>query len=495
VNNDRYIFWHRRDLRLQDNIGLSFTREITSSIIGLFILDQNLIDTNDHCLKISPPKLWFLAESLLELRTKWRDCGSDLLVLYGDPINLIPKVAKVIHSKGVVCNQNYEPYEVKRDLIIKGKLEKDLIKFFSLNDQLLIPPNEINTISGGKYSVYGPFSKKWFIKVFSAEESGLIKAKDIPNNLIGLNQQEHNNIKNYCKQNSVIESDINLERLLVNNGFKNNNLCPCIPGEIAANKQLINFTNNFIEKYSLTRDHPSEILTSKLSASFTLGTISCRQAWQASQKARQSSNNYEHIQSITTWQKELAWREFYQHAMYNFPELSQGPFRKKWKSFRWENKQQYIDAWINGLTGVPIIDAAMRELNETGWMHNRSRMIVASFLVKDLICDWRIGEKYFMQKLVDADLAANNGGWQWSASSGMDPKPLRIFNPYRQAEKFDFNCNYIKKWVPELRKVSRSDILSGDIPSLEKNGYPDPIIIHKKQQSYFKLLYSEITIN
>jgi deoxyribodipyrimidine photo-lyase len=179
--------------------------------------------------------------------------------------------------------------------------------------------------------------------------------------------------------------------------------------------------------------------------------------------ARQLAGGEESLQAIRVWEQELAWREFYQQALFHFPELADGPYRPLWRQFPWENNPVNFQAWRDGLTGIPIVDAAMRQLNTSGWMHNRCRMIVASFLVKDLICDWRWGERAFMQRLVDGDLAANNGGWQWSASSGMDPKPLRIFNPGTQAKKFDPQAEYIRHWLPELARVSSADLISGGL--------------------------------
>ena len=224
----------------------------------------------------------------------------------------------------------------------------------------------------------------------------------------------------------------------------------------------------------------------------SLGTISCRAVWNGAQSSRKIATDQSQLDSIETWIKELAWREFYQNALINFPELEKGPYRKKWLNFPWQNRLDWFESWKNGNTGIPIIDAAMRQLNHSGWMHNRCRMIVASFLVKDLLIDWRWGENFFMKNLVDGDLASNNGGWQWSASSGMDPKPLRIFNPFRQASKFDENANYIRKWVPELSHVSTTNLLSGQLdPSVRKN-YPEPIINHKDQTSIFKELYSNL---
>jgi deoxyribodipyrimidine photo-lyase len=203
--------------------------------------------------------------------------------------------------------------------------------------------------------------------------------------------------------------------------------------------------------------------------------------------------NEEAFTSIQTWQQEIAWREFYQHAMYNFPELADGPYRQAFKNFPWENDEKLFQAWCRGKTGYPIIDAAMRQLNQTGWMHNRCRMIVASFLTKDLIINWQWGERYFMQKLIDGDLSANNGGWQWSASSGMDPKPLRIFNPASQAQKYDPEGEYIRHWVPELRRVDTKLLLTGNLSSLERRllPYPSPIVDHNEQQRKFKELYKQ----
>jgi deoxyribodipyrimidine photo-lyase len=241
---------------------------------------------------------------------------------------------------------------------------------------------------------------------------------------------------------------------------------------------------------------PGEAGTSGLSAALKFGTLSPRQAWAAAQQARQVAvalgGAEEALTSIGVWEQELAWREFYQQALFHFPELAEGPYRPQWKLFPWDNHQGHYEAWCEGLTGMPIIDAAMRQLNESGWMHNRCRMIVASYLVKDLICDWRWGETAFMQRLVDGDLAANNGGWQWSASSGMDPKPLRIFNPATQASKFDPTGAYIRHWLPELRHVNTKDLLSGEIAPMERRGYPAQLVSHKSQQARFKALYAAL---
>jgi len=264
-------------------------------------------------------------------------------------------------------------------------------------------------------------------------------------------------------------------------------------GEAAAAQQLQAFCDGGpLLSYEPGRNMPGEAGTSGLSAALKFGTLSPRQAWDAAQQAKALARSDEQRESIQVWEQELAWREFYQQALFHFPELADGPYRPQWKLFPWENDPERYQAWCDGLTGMPIIDAAMRQLNESGWMHNRCRMIVASYLVKDLICDWRLGETAFMARLVDGDLAANNGGWQWSASSGMDPKPLRIFNPATQASKFDPDGDYIRSWLPELKHVNTKDLLSGEITPMERRGYPAPIVSHKKQQAHFKALYASL---
>ena len=283
---------------------------------------------------------------------------------------------------------------------------------------------------------------------------------------------------------------------LLGEGFAGAELCPCRPGEAAAMAQLEAFCDGGsggdgpISAYEPGRNIPSQAGTSALSAALALGTLSPRQAWAAAQQARELARSEEALASITVWEQELAWREFYQQALFHFPELAAGPYRPQWRHFPWENDPERLEAWQDGLTGMPIIDAAMRQLSASGWMHNRCRMIVASYLVKDLIVDWRLGESHFLAQLVDGDLAANNGGWQWSASSGMDPKPLRIFNPATQASKFDPEASYIRTWLPELRHVATRDLISGEIAPLERRGYPETIVVHKQQQAHFKALYA-----
>ncbi|NEP53978.1 MAG: deoxyribodipyrimidine photolyase, partial [Moorea sp. SIO3C2] len=344
--------------------------------------------------------------------------------------------------------------------------------------QLLHAPGDIFTKSGNPYSVYTPFWKNW---------QGQSKAEPVAT----LSRVE--SLTEIEQENALAVGVIDLPSAKdLGYVWENELLVP--PGEKVAQEILEEFCDRTIGDYQEQRNFPAVDGTSKLSAALKFGVIGIRTVWQAAQNAYNFSRSDEARQSIQTWKQELAWREFYQHAMYFFPELAQGAYRQKFQDFPWENNSEFFQAWCEGKTGYPIVDAAMRQLNQTGWMHNRCRMIVASFLTKDLIINWQWGEKYFMQRLWDGDLSANNGGWQWSASSGMDPKPLRIFNPASQAKKFDPDGEYIREWLPELSSVDTEYVVSGKIPESgrEMCGYPAPIVDHNQQQRRFKELYKEL---
>ena len=481
MENPRILFWYRKDLRVNDNKALTEALVLSKAITSVYILDE--IYPYDFG---SESRSWFLSESLKELMINWEKAGSRLIIQQGSPIDLIPNLAKKINAKYIAWNKAIEPYEIKRDAKIKAELKNSNIEIIDLWDHLLINPSEIYTGNNKPYTVYGPFFKKF--------KAHLDK--------INFDNQKDNNFKleklKDLKEeltNSLLikESNKVFDNFLKNIKFSGNTICPCRPGEIGAENLLESFSSsNKITSYHSTRDFPSEEGTSYLSGSLRFGTISIRRLWEKTLHLNIKIEDTKKILSIETWQKELAWREFYQHCLFHYPELEKGPYRTKWNNFSWNNNHEWFNRWSEGNTGIPIIDAAMRQLNQSGWMHNRCRMIVASFLVKDLICNWKLGEQKFMELLVDGDLAANNGGWQWSASSGMDPKPLRIFNPYTQSKKFDPLCKYIKFWIPELSGINNSEIINGDISKLERINYPSPIVSHNVQQRIFKTLYATI---
>ena len=490
MKNLRSIFWHRRDLRIEDNIGLFEASKNSKNVIGVYVLDPKLLDLNRTT---SEAKNWFLGESLIELQKNWESRGSRLLILSGDPTSLICKLADLIKADCVYWNKNIEPYEIYRDKKIMDELTKNKRKVYTFLDHLIVNPNTIKTNNDEPYKVYGPFYRKWIDIINNKKllDDNSVNILSTPKTIPGLNPSEISSIKESNLNYSISSNSEGVCDLLSTNRFKDTNLCPCKPGELASIKQLNFFIQSeTIYSYNKARDIPSLESTSNLSAALNLGTISCRSVWNGAQSSRNLASDEYQLDSINTWIKELAWREFYQNALFHFPELEKGPYRKKWFNFPWQNRHDWFECWENGLTGIPIIDAAMRQLKHSGWMHNRCRMIVASFLVKDLLIDWRWGENLFMKSLVDGDLASNNGGWQWSASSGMDPKPMRIFNPFRQASKFDEDGKYIRKWIPELSHIPTTNLLSGEITPSERKSYPDPIINHKQQTSIFKELYA-----
>jgi deoxyribodipyrimidine photo-lyase len=339
----------------------------------------------------------------------------------------------------------------------------------------LIAPDAIATQAGEPYKVYTPFWRNWQSK---PKPSPL----NAPQKLTGL--------ENY--QNLPIIPLPSLRELK----FINDITLPK-SGEAAALELLEAFCDgNGILRYQTERDFPAHKGTSTLSPHLRFGTVGIRRVWEQAIAAEQLVRSEEEATGITTWKQELAWREFYQHVLFYFPELETGAYRPQMRNFPWDDDEEKFVAWCEGRTGFPIVDAAMRQLNQTGWMHNRCRMIVASFLTKDLIINWQWGERYFMQKLLDGDLAANNGGWQWSASSGMDQKPLRIFNPASQSRKYDPEGEYILRWLPELQGLTTAELLSGNIPphQCQKRDYPLAIVDHNVQQKKFKELYQDCKI-
>ncbi len=470
--SDLIIFWHRRDLRVSDNVGLNAATKASSKVVGLFCLDRNILERDD----LAPARVTYMIGCLQELQQRYQEIGSRLLIVKGNPTEAIPKIAVALEAKGVFWNLDVEPYAQERDRSMIDALKEKGIESKNYWDQLLHAPGENKTKSSDEpYKVYTPFWRNWSDR----DKQSIIKADY---QLEGLTTKEIETAK------TAGAIDLPTAKNL---GYNWENPLLLTPGETAAQERLEYYCDRHIYSYDEQRNFPFIDGTSQLSAALKFGAIGIRTVWQATLEAMENCRSDEAKNNITTWQKELAWREFYQHCMYFFPQLENGAYRDEFKDFPWENNQDNFQAWCEGKTGYPIVDAAMRQLNETGWMHNRCRMIVASFLTKDLIIDWRWGEKYFMQKLYDGDLSANNGGWQWSASSGMDPKPLRIFNPASQAGKYDPEAEYIRQWLPELRAIDTEYLVTGKIPDLDRYScdYPQQIVDHKVQQRKFKELY------
>ncbi|BAC07977.1 deoxyribodipyrimidine photo-lyase, 8-HDF type [Thermosynechococcus vestitus] len=467
------LFWHRRDLRLNDNLGLAAAYTRTPKVVGLFCFDPAILSASD----IAAVRVAYLVGCLQALQEAYRRLGGSFLIFRGDPRQILPQVAKGLGAVAVHWHEDVEPYGRERDRAVAAALKEKGIAVETAWDQLLHPPEAIQTKQGQPYTVYSPFWRNW---------SSLAKPEPVsaPRHLEPLTEIEQATAGTLGAICLPTAKDL---------GFHWSGDLILAPGEAAAQAQLETFIDQHIQDYGEQRNYPAQPGTSLLSPALKFGVIGIRRVWTATQAAMAAARSEEAQRSIRTWQQELAWREFYQHALYWFPHLAERPHREGFATFPWLNNEAHFAAWCEGRTGYPIVDAAMRQLNETGWMHNRCRMIVASFLTKDLIINPQWGERYFMQKLIDGDLAANNGGWQWSASSGMDPKPLRIFNPASQAQKFDPEAEYIRRWLPEVRSLDTIDLVTGNISPLERHrcGYPLPIVDHRQQQQRFKQLYQE----
>jgi deoxyribodipyrimidine photo-lyase len=469
------IVWHRRDLRLDDNPALNAASQDGGAVIGIFIFDPVILKSKET----GGGKVDFMLGCLRELQANYQKLGGDLLYFYGEPVKTLRQVAEAFQVKQVFFNCDVEPYARQRDTAACDALKEIGVEIKGFIDIGLLDPSAIATKSNEPYKVYTPFWRNWIDLPKPAPSNRPAQLGKLAN--LG-------NYDRACQQAGAIALPT-----LTELGFSHNQTLPK-SGERAAKELLDTFCDsNLILRYKEARDIPSQAGTSVLSHHLRFGTIGIRRVWQSAIAATDRARSEEEANSIQTWQQELAWREFYQHVLFHFPELATTAYRPLMQRFEWDDNREYFSAWCEGRTGYPIVDAAMRQLNQTGWMHNRSRMIVASFLTKDLLLNWQWGELYFMQQLVDGDLAANNGGWQWSASSGMDPKPLRIFNPMTQARKYDPEAEYILQWLPELRGLTTAEVLSGNISpyQCQKRNYPTPIVEHDVQQRIFKARYQE----
>ncbi len=471
--SDLVLFWHRRDLRISDNVGLAMARRRSAKVVGVFCLDPKILQGRD----MADVRVDYLLGCLRSLADRYAAAGSRLMILQGDPFEAIPRLARAIGAKAVFWNWDVEPYAKVRDNAMIAALHGIGIQVETFWDQLLHTPTEIvSKAKSEPYTVYGPFWKNWITQPKKSPYPTLEGAIDLT----------------LAQQQVATEHGAIALPSLKDLGFVWTAPQVLNPGELAAQTRLEAFAKHQIESYDDERNYPAHTGTSTLSPALKFGAIGIRTIWETTRSAMQAAQTETAKIGVQTWQQELAWREFYQQVMYHFPKLADGPYREHFKQFPWNDDDRLFQAWCEGKTGYPIVDAAMRQLNETGWMHNRCRMIVASFFTKDLILDWRLGEQYFMQRLVDGDLSANNGGWQWSASSGMDPKPLRIFNPATQAQKFDRDGKYIRQWVPELAKVDTKSLLTGNIEKqvCDRVGYVKPIVDHAVQQREFKARYA-----
>ncbi|RDC61976.1 cryptochrome/photolyase family protein [Adhaeribacter pallidiroseus] len=398
------IFWFRRDLRLPDNAGLYHALKGGTPVLPLFIFDTDILDklpdTHD-------PRVQFIHDTITELARSLQQAGSGLLVKKGQPRAVFADLMQNLKIAAVYTNHDYEPYAEQRDTEIRNLLAAENISFHTFKDQVIFEKNEVVKPDGKPYTVFTPYKKRWFLTL---------------NNFYVQSYPTEQYFKNL-----VGTAPFPLPTL-AEIGFKPTSIR--FPGKIAPEA--------IIKTYDQTRDYPAQSGTSRLSLHLRFGTISIRETVRLAQRLN------------STWLNELIWRDFYHMILYHFPQVAIQAFKPAYNHIPWRNNEDEFAHWCAGTTGYPLVDAGMRELNATGFMHNRVRMVVASFLCKHLLIDWRWGEAYFAGKLLDYDLAANNGGWQWAAGSGCDAAPyFRVFNPSAQIQKFDRQKLYVQHWVPE----------------------------------------------
>ena len=443
------LFMFRRDLRLEDNTGLIYALKNSEEVIPCFIIDSQIMN---NC-KNSSFRIEFLNQSLIDVDKQLNKKKSSLQIFKGNTRAIIQKIISDHKIKSVFLNGDYTKFAQNREMEIGKLCNKNKIDFNKYADYLLQVPDEIHTREGKPYTIYSHFFKT---------------AKTIP-----VRKVIKNNFGNYYK--GKIKDGISIDIIKKEIG-KNN-----VGGRTNALKILKNI--HLFKDYQKTRNYPSLDKTTKLSPHNRFGTVSIREVYHTIKE----NLGEEHILI-----NEIYWREFFTYVLHYFPNSQFKTFKKKFEKIQWSANKRDYHAWCEGKTGFPIIDAGMRQLNKTGFMHNRIRMIVASFLTKDLHIDWRKGERYFAEKLVDYDPAVNVGNWQWAASTGCDAVPyFRIFNPWLQQEKFDQDCNYIKKWIPELKSVQPNEIHNLWEKRPDGLTYPKPIIDHiiesAKAKEIFKM--------
>lgn len=421
------LFWFRRDLRIKDNAGLFHALKGDLPVLPVFIFDRHILD---KLVSQQDARLSFIHEALAQLQDELSNTHhSHLQTFYNTPEAVFEKLGREgltingepYQVQSIYTNHDYEPYAQQRDRKVQQLLTAHGVGFYTFKDQVIFEKQEILSNSNKPYTVFTPYSKKWRALV------NAFYLKSYP-------------VEKYAHHflNVATSPIIPLESM----GFQPT---PASYPSKTVKKKLI-------ESYQQQRDFPAVQGTSRLSVHLRFGTVSIREVARAAQKYSE------------TWLNELIWRDFYMMILDNFPHAANNAFKPAYDKIKWRNNEEEFKRWCAGTTGYPIVDAGMRALNATGFMHNRVRMIVASFLTKHLLIDWRWGEAYFAQKLLDFDLAANNGGWQWAAGSGCDAAPyFRVFNPYSQTEKFDKNHHYIRQWVPEYQQAH----------------YPKPIVEHK----------------
>ena len=454
------IHWFRRDLRVSDNTALHEADVAAERVVPVFCWDEAILRSPD----VGAPRVAFLLESLRSLESNLGALGHRLIVRRGRPDDVLRSLARETGASAVFANRDYEPYARERDARVGAVLAQEGVAFRLFKDSVVWEEREVLTGAGGVYTVFTPYSRAW-------------RSRPVPSPRPRLGQAR------VAADTSWVSEALPASPSELGH--------PCgvelFPaGERAGLRALDDFLKGRVERYGTGRDTPSDDGgTSRLSPHLRFGTVNVRTALERLGRARAAATGDVGRRGCEVWETELIWREFYAQVLANHPHVATGAFRREYDGLAWEGRDEWFEAWCVGATGYPVVDAAMRCLNATGWMHNRLRMIVAMFLTKDLLVSWQRGERYFMQRLVDGDLAANNGGWQWSAGTGTDAAPyFRIFNPVSQGEKFDPQGAFVRRWLPELAGVPDKFIhRPWDDPGRRALGsYPARIVDHAVQR-------------
>ncbi|MBM17944.1 MAG: deoxyribodipyrimidine photolyase [Epsilonproteobacteria bacterium] len=431
----------RRDLRLQDNTALLHALNNAQTVVPCFIFDKRQVSKNEYK---SNNAIQFMITSLKELNKELQDKDSQLYIFYGTAEKIIPKIIKETEATLLTFNKDYTPFALKRDEEITKLCKEHEIECSIHEDALLNKPEDVVKSDGDPYTVFTPYMK-------NARKSKRVSAPEV------------NKFRSYYQKKITSAESTSLFTEIL----KEKNKDIKVQGGREEGLKLLRRATT-LDEYQTLRDFPAKDYTTHLSAHHKFGTISVRESYHKLKDA-----------NIKGLINELYWRDFFTNITYHFPHVIGKAFREKYNAINWSYSKNNFEKWCKGETGFPIVDAGMRELNTTGYMHNRIRMITASFLVKDLHIDWRWGEKYFAQQLVDYDPAVNNGNWQWAASTGCDAQPyFRIFNPWSQQKKFDEDCEYIKTWIPELQKYTPKEIHNLFKKQPENMKYPKPMVDH-----------------
>ena len=468
------LVWFRRDLRDFDHAALYHALKNSAQVLCVFVFDTEILDLLENK---QDRRVEFIWESVRELKLALQKNGGDLLVKHGRARDIIPTLALQANIHGVYVNCDYEPSAVARDEYVAAKLAKSNIEFHSFKDQVIFEKDEVLSLSNKPYSVFSHYRNTSLKKLSDAD----LQAYVVDDHIQHLAKMPPTDL-------------ISLETM----GFERTNLSEMrLPTGMSGGKQLFEDFETRMDKYQEARNFPAIKGVSYLSVHLRFGTVSIRHC---ARVARDRANA-----GASSWLNELIWRDFYFQILHHNPHVAFGKaFKPEFGSLNFPNNQQLFKAWCEGKTGYPLVDAAMRQINTTGFMHNRLRMVAASFLVKDLLIDWRWGERYFAEHLIDFDFAANNGGWQWAASTGCDAQPwFRIFNPITQSEKFDASGKFIRKYVTELSRCSDKEIHAPWlIPPLRQQSinivigkdYPNPVVDHAAQRALALDLYKSGSI-